>query len=29
MWDRGSEERFRNNLRLLEDLRPELEAALA
>jgi hypothetical protein len=29
MWDSGSAERFRGNLRLLEELRPELEAALA
>jgi Phosphotransferase enzyme family len=29
MWDAGGEERFRNNLRVLEELRPELEAALA
>jgi Phosphotransferase enzyme family len=29
LWDAGSEERFRNNLHLLDELRPELEAALA
>jgi hypothetical protein len=29
MWDAGSGERVRGNLRLLEELRPELEAALA
>jgi len=29
MWDSGSSERFASNLRLLEELRPELEAALA
>jgi Phosphotransferase enzyme family len=29
MWDSGSAERFRNNMRLLDELRPDLEAALA
>ena len=29
MWDAGSGERVKGNLRLLEELRPELEAALA